>query len=83
MLMNQEFRLTRGGSDTKDCLTVKDNTEFEIIYEDIYIRMPEITPTELVNASLYKDLVAGKEYTTKFYHWNYTNAKIPAGITQF
>ncbi len=36
-----------------------------------------------MNTSLYKDLVDGKEYTTKSYHWNYTNAKIPAGITQF
>ncbi len=25
MLMNQEFRFTRGGSDTKDCLIVRDN----------------------------------------------------------
>ncbi len=38
MLMNQESRFTRGRSDTKHCLIVKDNTEYEIIYEDIYIR---------------------------------------------
>ncbi len=81
--MNQELRFTRGGSDTKDCLIVKDHTEYEIIYEDIYIRMPEKILTELANTNLNQDLVAGKEYTTKFYHWDYTYTKIPVDISHY
>ncbi len=82
--MDQEFRLIRGSSDSNNCLVAKDTKYlYKINVKDVYINAPVITLHDEYNAELCKQIAQGKEYIVKFYHWNYTSTKMPAGEIKF